>query len=151
MEQRIDAAVAAPEAFKAMLAFSSTSAKLDLEPSLKELVKIRASQINGCAFCLHMHMRDARKLGETEERIVLLDAWREAPYYTPRERAALAWTEAVTLVSETHVPDDVYEEARRHFNERELTELTVAIMIINSWNRLLVAMRRPVDVDYRGR
>ena len=89
--------------------------------------------------------------GESEQRIYLLSAWREAPCYTPRERAALAWTESVTLVSETHVPDDVYEEARRHFNERELTELTVAIMIINSWNRLLVAMRRPVDVDYRGR
>jgi AhpD family alkylhydroperoxidase len=112
-----------------------------LEPSLFELIKTRASQINGCAYCLHMHTRDARAKGESEERLYLLDAWRESPLYTDRERAALAWTEAVTLVSQTHVPDEVYEAARRHFSEEELVKLTVAVARINAWNRISISFR----------
>jgi len=112
-----------------------------LEPSLIELVKMRASQINGCAYCLDMHSKDARAAGETEQRLYLLNAWREAPFYTDRERAALAWTEAVTLVSEDHVPDSVYEEARQRFSEEELVNLTMAIVTINGWNRLSIAFR----------
>src|SRR6058998_3421535 len=108
---------------QALLALSNETAA-NLQPSLLELVKIRASQINGCAYCLDMHTIDARAGGESEQRLYLLDAWREAPFYTDRERAALAWTEAVTLVGQTHVPDDVYEEARRHFSEEELVNLT---------------------------
>ena len=104
-------------------------------------MKTRASQINGCAYCLHMHTRDARARGESEERLYLLDAWRESPLYTERERAALAWTEAVTLVSETHVPDDVYEEVRRHFAEDELVKLTLLVATINAWNRMAISFR----------
>jgi AhpD family alkylhydroperoxidase len=108
---------------------------------LIHLVKTRASQINGCAFCIHMHTRDARALGESEERLYLLDAWRESPLYSDRERAALAWTEAVTLVSETHVPDDVYAELRRHFSEEEVVKLTVLVATINAWNRISISFR----------
>jgi len=106
-----------------------------------ELVKIRASQINGCAFCIDMHTKDARAAGETEQRIYALDAWREAPFFTSRERAALAWTEAVTLVRQGHVPDEVFEEAKRHFTEEELANLTLAVVAINGWNRLSIAFR----------
>ena len=104
-------------------------------------MKIRASQINGCAFCLHMHSRDARKAGELQERLDLISAWREAPLFTARERAALAWTEAVTLVADTHVPDDVYETVRAEFSEQELVDLTMAVVAINGWNRLMVAFQ----------
>lgn len=124
-----------------MLAFNSFAANCGLEHSLLELIKIRASQLNGCAFCIDMHVIDARAAGETEQRIVLLDAWQESPFYSDRERAALAWTEAVTLVSETHVPDDVYEEARRQFAEDELVNLTWAVVVINGWNRVCVSFR----------
>src|SRR4029077_18213080 len=119
-----------------------------LEKSLIELVKIRASQINGCAFCINMHTQDARKGGETEQRIYLLDAWREAPVYTDRERAALAWTEAVTLISETHAPDDVYEAARAQFSETEMVNLTMLVGAINAWNRIAISFRAipPVKV-----
>jgi AhpD family alkylhydroperoxidase len=117
--------------------------KSGLEGPLMELVKLRASQINGCAFCIDMHVREAREAGETDTRMHLLNAWREAPLYSPRERAALAWTEAVTLVTEGHVPDEVYDEARRHFNEKELVDLTYAIVAINGWNRLCVSFRTP--------
>jgi len=106
-----------------------------------ELVKIRASQINGCAFCLHMHTASARKHGETEERLYLLDAWRESPLYTDRERAALAWTEALTLVAETHAPDDVYQALRAQFNEEEQVKLTLLIVAINGWNRIQIGFR----------
>jgi AhpD family alkylhydroperoxidase len=112
-----------------------------LEPSLLELVKTRASQINGCAYCLDMHTKDARAGGETEQRLYALSAWRETPFYTDRERAALAWTEAVTLISETHVPDEMYEQAREQFSEQELAYLTLAIIAINGWNRLAVSFR----------
>jgi AhpD family alkylhydroperoxidase len=112
-----------------------------LEASLLELVKMRASQINGCAHCLDMHSKDARAAGETEQRLYLLNAWREAPFYSARERAALAWTEALTLVAESQVPDAVYEDARRHFSEQELVNLSLAIVAINGWNRLAIGFR----------
>ncbi len=130
-----------PAAYRAMLALESYVHENGLEPSLLELMKMRASQINGCAYCLDMHSKDARASGETEQRLYLLNAWREAPFYTERERAALAWTEAVTLVNETHVPEDVYQQARAHFSEEELVNLTIAIIAINGWNRLEVSFR----------
>jgi AhpD family alkylhydroperoxidase len=141
MQQRYDAFKAAPGALAAMRGLQDYVNKCGLEKSMLELVKSRASQINGCAFCIHMHSRDARAQGESEERLYLLDAWRESPLYSDRERAALAWTEAVTLVADTRVPDEVYDEARRHFSEKELTDLTMAVVVINGWNRLMVATR----------
>src|SRR5919202_1970171 len=112
-----------------------------LEPSLIHLVKTRASQINGCAYCLDMHTRDARALGETEQRLYVLPAWRESPLYTDRERAALAWTEALTQISETHAPDDVYQLAKTQFTEEELVNLSMLIVAINGWNRLAIGFR----------
>jgi AhpD family alkylhydroperoxidase len=140
---------AAPETMKAMMALESQIQSSGLEQSLMELVKTRASQINGCAFCIDMHTKDARKRGETEQRLYLLNAWRESPCYTERERAALAWTEAVTLISETHAPDDVYNEVRAHFSEAETVNLTVLIGAINTWNRLSISFRAvtPVKVS----
>ena len=142
MQQRLDPGAIAPEGYKAMRAFQAYIEKSGLEHSLMELVKIRASQINGCAFCLAMHTSDARKLGESDERMHLLNAWEEAPVFSPRERAALAWTEALTLITEGHVPDAVYEEARKHFSEKELVDLTYAVMAINAWNRVAIAFRK---------
>jgi AhpD family alkylhydroperoxidase len=141
MKPRLNAYQAAPELMKAMTAFGATVEGSGLEPSLIELVKTRASQINGCAYCIHMHTRDARAKGESEERLYLLDAWRESPLYTDRERAALAWTEAVTLVSATHVPDAVFEELRRHFAEDEVVKLTMVVGVINAWNRIAISFR----------
>ena len=141
MQPRMNPYTAAPETMKAMLALEKAVVSSGLEPSLIELVKTRASQINGCAFCIHMHTRDARKRGESEERLYLLDAWRESPLYTDRERAALGWTEAVTLVSQTHVPDAVYEEMRRHFDEAEAANLTLLVATINAWNRIAISFR----------
>jgi len=112
-----------------------------LEIPLLHLIKLRASQINGCAYCIDMHWKDLRAIGENEQRLYGLDAWRESPYYSERERAALAWTEAVTLVASTQVPDAVYEEARRQFNEKEITDLTLAVATINAWNRLAISLR----------
>jgi AhpD family alkylhydroperoxidase len=148
MKPRLNAYQAAPAVMKAMMALESQAAAIGLEPSLMELVKIRASQINGCAFCLHRHTRDARAKGENEERIYVLDAWRESPFYSARERAALAWTEAVTLVSQTHVPDDVYELARAEFSEEDLVKLTLLVTTINAWNRFAISFRsvHPVNV-----
>lgn len=143
METRFDYAQAAPGALEAMLELETYVRRCGLEHSLLELVKMRASQLNGCAFCLDMHSQDARAAGETEQRLYLLDAWREVTFYSERERAALAWTEAVTLVGEGHVPADVYAEARRHFDEAALVNLTLAIVAINGWNRLNVAFRTP--------
>jgi len=128
-------------AMRAMLGLSGYEARSGLEPSLLELVKLRASQINGCAYCLDMHTKDARARGESEQRLYLLDAWRESPFYSARERAALAWTEAVTLVAESRVPDDVYEEVRHAFNDDELLALTMAVVTINAFNRLNIALR----------
>jgi AhpD family alkylhydroperoxidase len=126
---------------RAMFGLSGYQARSGLEPSLLELVNLRASQINGCAYCLDMHSKDARARGESEQRIYLLDAWRESPFYSERERAALAWAEAVTLVAETRVPDAVYEEVRRQFSDDELLALTMAVITINAANRLNVALR----------
>ncbi|MDQ6420996.1 carboxymuconolactone decarboxylase family protein [Paenibacillus sp. LHD-117] len=138
MEQRMALMDVSPAAYEAMLGLEKFLAGSSLDKKLKELVKIRASQINGCAFCLHMHATDARRLGETEERIYTLNAWRETPYFSPQERAALALTEAVTLVASSHVPDDVYAEAARHFDEKALSELIMAIVTINAWNRIAI-------------
>jgi AhpD family alkylhydroperoxidase len=146
MKQRIDAGAISPEGYRSMVALQAYVDKSRLEPAMMELVKIRASQINGCAFCLIMHTRDAKKHGESDERMHLLAAWREAPVYSARERAALAWTEAVTLVAEGHVPDDIYREAREQFSERELVDLTYAIVAINGWNRLAIAFRKTPQV-----
>ena len=132
---------------QALLKLSFESQK-HLEHSLLRLIEIRASQINGCAYCLDMHTKEARAAGETEQRIYTLDAWRETPFFTDRERAALEWTEAVTLVAETRVPDDVYEQVRQQFSEEELVELTFAVIVINSWNRLNVSFR-PLVGDYQ--
>ena len=131
----------APGVYKAMLGLEAYVNHCGLEPVLLDLVRLRASQINGCAFCIDMHSKDLRAAGESEQRIYLLDAWRESPFYSDRERAALAWTEAVTLVAVDHVPDDVYEQARQHFSEEELANLTMAIIAINGWNRLNVSFR----------
>ena len=141
MKERMNIQTAAPEAMKPLLGLQRYTESCGLEKSLLELVKIRASQINGCAFCLEMHTREARAMGESDVRMHLLSAWRESPLYTPRERAALAWTEALTRVADTHAPDDVYEEARAHFTEKELANLSVAISMINVWNRLQVGFR----------
>lgn len=141
MEKRINVMQVAPEAYQAMRGLGDFVRASGLDEHLAELVKIRASQINGCAFCLNMHTSDARKLGETEQRIYLLNAWRETESFTPKEQAALALTEAVTLVAETHVPDDVYEEARQHFDDKELAALIMAIVVINAWNRISVTSR----------
>src|SRR3712207_1424413 len=141
MKARIDHSRTAPDAFSAMMALETYVRQSGLEPSLLDLTKIRASQLNGCAFCIHMHTREARAKGESEERLYLLDAGRESPLYSERERAALAWTEAVTLVSQTHVPDDVFDEARRHFSEEELVKFTLAVATISGWNRLAISFR----------
>ncbi len=141
MQPRIEYSKVAPGALEAMSGLERYVHQSGLEPSLVELVKTRASQINGCAYCIDMHTKDARARGETEQRLYGLVAWRETPYYTERERAALAWTEAVTRVSEGHVPDDVYEMARAHFTEKELVDLTLAIVAINGWNRLAISFR----------
>ncbi|HEX6993355.1 MAG TPA: carboxymuconolactone decarboxylase family protein [Gammaproteobacteria bacterium] len=132
---------------QAMLGLGAPVRRAGLEPALLELVKVRASQINGCGYCLDMHTKDARASGETEQRLYLLAAWREATVYTDRERAALAWTEAVTRLENQDVPDPVYEQARAHFTEEELVALTLAIIQINGWNRLSIAFRRPAG-DY---
>src|SRR6478752_8535116 len=137
MTQRLVARHESPETFQALADFSAAVSKGGLEKSLLELVKIRASQINGCAFCLAMHTADARKLGETDERMLMLNAWRETPIYSARERAALAMTETVTLIATTqNISDELYAEAAQHFNEKELVDLVLAIAAINSFNRL---------------
>jgi len=130
-------------AYKAMSGLQDFVTSSGLEPSLLELVKLRASQINGCAYCVDMHYRDARKNGESEERLALVAVWREAPVFTPRERAALAWTEAVTLIAGSGVPDRLFEETRQQFKDEELVKLTLAVVAINSWNRVSVAFAIP--------
>jgi len=141
MEPRIDYRKHASEAIKAMLDLEKYIASSGLDHRLIHLLKMRASQINGCAFCIDMHAKDARALGETEQRLYELDAWRETPFYTDRERAALAWTEAVTNVAQTHVPDEVYEEVRKQFGEKEIVDLTVVAAVINMWNRIAISTR----------
>jgi len=142
LQPRLQADKIAPEVFKTVLQVSAyIHNHSGLEPSLLNLVYLRASQINGCAWCIDMHTKDARALGETEQRLYLVSAWREAPFYTERERAALAWTEAVTLVAKDHVQDDVYEHVRPQFTDKELVNLTLAVTQINTWNRFNVAFR----------
>ena len=136
---RINAYDFAPLAMKALMQVEAQIADSGLEPQLVELVKLRASQINGCAFCIDLHSRTARRSGEVEQRLYLLNAWRESSAYSPRERAALTWTERLTLVAEHHVPDSLFEEVSSHFSAQELTELTVMIGQINTWNRLAIA------------
>jgi AhpD family alkylhydroperoxidase len=141
MQPRIDYRKYAPEAQKAMLALEKYISDSGLEPLLVHLMKMRASQINSCAYCVDMHSIDARALGETEQRLYALDAWRETPFFSDRERAALAWTEAITLVSETHVPDAVFEEVKKYFSEKEIMDLTIVATTINMWNRMAISTR----------
>jgi AhpD family alkylhydroperoxidase len=147
-EGRLNAAQAAPRAYHAMLGLEQAVRASGLEHSLLELVKVRASVMNGCAYCVDMHTKDARAAGETEQRLYAVPVWRETPFFTPRERAALAWTEEVTSVGGRGVPDEVYDGARAHFSEEELVWLTMAIVTINGWNRLAVSFRTPVG-DYQ--
>jgi len=145
--QRIDVTKVSPAAYKAVAALQTYVDQSGLDAKLRDLIKIRASQINGCAFCLAMHTRDARKVGETDERMHLLSAWRDAQIYSSRERAALAWIEAITLVTKDHVPDEVFDEVRKHFSEKEIVDLTAAAAAINTWNRISIAFRIPPQVD----
>ncbi len=140
-QARLDIRHAFPPALKAMLDLEKYLAGSGLPPELLDLIRLRGSQINGCAYCIDMHTKDLRARGETEQRLYLLDAWRESPFYSDRERAALAWTEAVTRVTDGHVPDDVYEQVRGQFSESEIANLTLAAVSINSWNRLNIAFR----------
>jgi AhpD family alkylhydroperoxidase len=142
MEPRLDARAVCPEAIQAMLDFEQRIRELGLPKQLVRLVKIRASQLNGCAYCIHMHTREARAAGESEERLYLISAWRESPLFSPRERAALAWTESLTLLSETGAPDDAYAELARELDEAERVKLTLAIVAINGWNRIAVGFRQ---------
>lgn len=142
MEQRLDFYKANPAAIKALLGVEERIGKSALEKSLTELVRLRASQINGCAFCVDMHTTDARKGGESERRLATVVAWRETPFFTDRERAALEWTEALTLVSHEHVPDAVWQAVRPHFSDEELVDLTLLISAINAWNRFAIAFRK---------
>lgn len=141
MEARLDAMQASPEGYKAMAQMEAFVRRSGIDRTLLELVKIRASQLNGCAFCIDMHTKDARHRGETEQRIYALNAWRETPFFSDRERAALAWTEAVTNIQQGHTPDAVYEELSLHFSEAERVNLTLAITTINAWNRIAIAFR----------
>jgi AhpD family alkylhydroperoxidase len=137
-----------PEGYDALRRLSRVVHQAGLEPPLLELVKMRASQINGCAYCLDMHSKDARAAGETEQRLYALNAWRETPFFSDRERAALAVTEAVTLVADTHVPEDVLAEAAKHFQPNELTHLVFAVIEINAWNRMAITMGTPEPGSY---
>ncbi len=161
MDQHISYAKVAPEGIRALGGLEAYVRRCGLEPGLLELVKIRASQLNGCGSCIDMHTKDARANGETEQRLYGLSAWRESPFYTDRERAALAWAVAVTLVSHGSAPDALYEETRRYFSEKELVDLTLALVAINAWNRLSISFRTvpetyqsevsvPVGVESQG-
>lgn len=142
MNKRIDYYQVSPDAVKAMLGLEKYINSCGIDKRLLELVKLRASQINGCAYCVDVHCADALKAGETQRRLNAVAVWHEAPFFTARERAALAWTEAVTLLSETHAPDDLYQEVLKHFSEKETVDLTMAIITINSWNRIAVSFRK---------
>jgi AhpD family alkylhydroperoxidase len=141
MQPRLDFRKASPAALKAVQGLEEYLSHCSLEPNLIHLLKMRASQINGCAYCIDMHSKDLRANGESEQRIYALDAWRETPFFSERERAALAWTEAVTLVSKDHVPDEVFEELRKHFSDAEVLDLTLAVATINLWNRIAIPLR----------
>jgi AhpD family alkylhydroperoxidase len=141
MEERLKYAKVAPHGYRAMATLQRYVDDCGLEPLLLELVKMRASQINGCAYCIDMHSKDARAMGESEQRLYELNAWRETPFYSDRERAALLWTEELTLISQEHASDATYEEVRKYFSEEELVNLTLAIIVINGWNRLAIGFR----------
>ena len=141
MEPRLDYRKFSPEPIKALYALETYLDQSSIEPKLLHLLKMRASQINGCAYCIDMHSKDARALGETEQRLYELNAWQETPFYTDRERAALEWTEALTLVSQTHAPDESYERLKAHFSEKEIVDLTYAVAAINTWNRIAIGLR----------
>ncbi len=149
MEQRINYIRVAPHADIAMQGLEDYVRHSGLEPTLIDLVKLRASQINGCAYCVDMHTKDARARGETEQRLYEVSAWREAPFYSERERAALAWTEALTSIAGQGVSDELYQSARQHFSEKELVDLTIAVIAINGWNRLSIAFRYPEVGSYQ--
>ncbi|MCP3705692.1 carboxymuconolactone decarboxylase family protein [Paraburkholderia sp. CNPSo 3274] len=142
MQARLDFYKASPEGTKAMIALEERASKSSIEKPLAELVRLRASQINGCAFCVDMHTTDARKGGETDRRLATVSVWRETPFFTERERAALEWTESVTLLAQTHVPDEVWERVKPHFSDQEIADLTLLIIAINGWNRIAVTFRR---------
>lgn len=150
MEPRIDFYRASPEVVNAMRGLERAVNQSGLEASLRELVKLRASQMNGCAYCIDMHTKDARAAGESEQRLYALNAWRETPFYTDRERAALEWTETITNIADGHAPDDVFFRVRQYFNEGELVNLTLAIVAINGWNRLAIGFRA-VPGSYKPR
>ena len=141
VQPRLDYKSVAPAGYQALSGLETYVKHCGLERALLELVRLRASQLNGCAYCIDMHTKDARAQGETEQRLYALEAWRETPFYTERERAALAWTEAVTKVFDGHVPDEVYEHARQYFAEKELVDLTLTVTTINGWNRLAISCR----------
>ncbi len=149
MTPRLNPMTAAPDVMQGMLGLEKAVAESGLEKSLIDLVKTRASQINGCAYCIKMHTRDARANGESEERLYLLDAWREAPVYTERERAALAWTEALTLISQTHAPDSDYAALKAQFDDAEQVKLTLLVAAINAWNRIAIGFRAVPAVEHR--
>ena len=141
MAPRIDYTKVGSGALRAMYGLEKYLAESTIEKPVRELIKVRASQINGCAYCIDMHWKDARAAGESEQRLYGLAAWREAPYYSERERAALAWTEELTLIAEDHVSDELYEQTRRQFSEQELVDLTLAVGTINAWNRIAISFR----------
>jgi len=145
--ERIDFAKVAPAAMQPFYSVEKYLSQCSLEPHLVELVKLRASQINGCGFCLDMHTKAARQNGENEQRMDVLNCWREVNLYSPKERAALAWTESLTLISENNVPDEVFQPLKEHFSDSEIVDLTVLISQINSWNRLAIALRKPLPVN----
>ncbi len=152
LKPRLSFGKVVPGAYRVMGDMERLVHESGLEPKLLELIKVRASQINGCAYCIDMHWKDARAAGETEQRLYSLDAWRETPFYSDRERAALAWTESLTLLSQNDVSDELYEATRRHFSEEELVNLSMAIVAINSWNRLVVSFRTvPGTYQPKGR
>ncbi|WP_222833078.1 carboxymuconolactone decarboxylase family protein [Pseudomonas sp. SC3(2021)] len=142
MSPRLDYYNASPKAMKAMIAMEALTSHLSIEQPLLQLIRIRASQLNGCAFCTDMHSVDARRAGESDRRLYAIAVWRDSGFFNPRERAALAWTEAVTLLAESHVPDEVYQQAKAQMSEAELVDLTIAVTTINSWNRLAVSFRQ---------
>jgi AhpD family alkylhydroperoxidase len=150
METRIHAARLNPDGYKIMYAFGEYLAKSTLDKKLIDLIHLRVSQINGCAFCIDMHWKDLKAEGESEQRLYSLDAWRETTFYSDRERAALAWAEATTNIRDGHVPDNVFQQARAHFGEQELADLTLAVVAINGWNRLNIAFRTPAGTYRPG-
>jgi AhpD family alkylhydroperoxidase len=142
MSQRIDFYKASPDAIKAMMGLEQRITKSGLDKSLVDLVRLRASQINGCAYCMDMHTADARKAGENDRRLATISAWRETNFFTDRERAALEWTESLTLIADNHVPDSVWESVRPHFSDEELADLTLLVIAINGWNRFAISFRK---------